>query len=69
MPISFDLEDLRTKHNCVNYFETGLWNPQDNVSSKFALYCKFDKQYFFLMHMLIIQIFIIIKKNVLYLKN
>ena len=45
MPISFDLEDLRTKHNCVNYFETGLWNPQDNVSSKFALSCKFDKVY------------------------
>jgi len=21
MPISFDLEDLRVKHNCVNYFE------------------------------------------------
>jgi hypothetical protein len=45
MPISFDLEDLRTKHNCVNYFETGLWDPRSNVSSKLALSCGFDKVY------------------------
>jgi len=45
MPISFDLEDLRVKHNCVNYFETGLWDPQENVSSKLALSCGFDKVY------------------------
>ena len=43
MPISFDLEDLRIKHGCVNYFETGLWNPHDDVSSKLALTCGFDK--------------------------
>jgi hypothetical protein len=42
MPISFDLEDLRQKNNCVNYFETGLWDPRDNVSSKIALSCGFD---------------------------
>ena len=45
MPISFDLEDLRTKHNCVNYFETGLWDPRTDVSSKLALSCRFDKVY------------------------
>lgn len=45
MPISFDLEDLRIKHNCVNYFETGLWDPRDNVSSKLALSSGFDKVY------------------------
>lgn len=45
MPISFDLESLREKYNCVNFFETGLWDPRDNVSSKQALACKFDKVY------------------------
>ena len=45
MPISFDLEDLRVKHNCVNYFETGLYDPRTNVSSKVALTCNFDKVY------------------------
>lgn len=45
MPISFDLEDLRLKHNCVNYFETGLWDPRYDVSSKLALSCNFDKVY------------------------
>lgn len=43
MPISFDLERLRVKHNCVNYFETGLWDPRQDVSSKLALSCGFDK--------------------------
>jgi hypothetical protein len=45
MPIHFDLEGLRTKHNCVNYFETGLWYAKDDVSSKKALRCGFDKVY------------------------
>ena len=45
MPIDFDLEQLRKNHNCVNYFETGLWDPRDNVSSKKALSCGFDKVY------------------------
>jgi len=45
MPISFDLERLREKHNCVNYFETGLWDPRSDVSSKLALSCGFDKVY------------------------
>jgi hypothetical protein len=43
MPISFDLEDLRAKYNCVNFFETGLWDPRSNVSSKQALLCGFEK--------------------------
>jgi hypothetical protein len=45
MPISFDLETLREKHGCVNYFETGLWDPRHDVSSKKALSCQFDKVY------------------------
>ena len=45
MPIMFDLESLRKKHNCVNYFETGLFDPRCNVSSKQALSCGFDKVY------------------------
>jgi hypothetical protein len=43
MPINFDLESLRKEHNCVNYFETGLCDPYQNVSSKQALSCGFDK--------------------------
>ena len=43
MPINFNLEDVRTKFNCVNFFETGLWDPRDNVSSKQAIQCNFDK--------------------------
>lgn len=43
MPISFDLESLRLKYGCVNYFETGLWDPRCDVSSKYALSCNFDK--------------------------
>jgi hypothetical protein len=45
MPISFDLEHLRKIHNCVNYFETGLYDPRTDVSSKLALFCGFDKVY------------------------
>jgi hypothetical protein len=45
MPINFDIETLRKKHNCINYFETGLWDPRSNVSSKQALQCNFDKVY------------------------
>jgi hypothetical protein len=43
MPISFDLENLRTKYNCINFFETGLWDPRENVASKQALLCEFEK--------------------------
>jgi len=45
MPIVFDLETLRKQHNCVNYFETGLWDPRDDVSSKKALSSGFEKVY------------------------
>ena len=43
MPINFDIEKIRKKYNCSNYFETGLWDPRDDVSSKKALKCNFDK--------------------------
>lgn len=45
MPINFDLESLRKEHNCANFFETGLWDPRTNVSSRQALSCGFDKVY------------------------
>jgi hypothetical protein len=45
MPISFDLETLIKTFSCVNYFETGLWDPRDNVSSKYTLSSGFDKIY------------------------
>ena len=45
MPITFDLESLRKEHNCVNYFETGLWDPRYEVSSRIALRCGFNKLY------------------------
>lgn len=41
LEVSFNLEDLRVKHNCVNYFETGLWE------SKLSLSCGFNKVYCF----------------------
>ena len=44
MPIAFDLEDLRKTHNCVNFFETGLWDPRlEGISSKLALSSGFNK--------------------------
>lgn len=43
MPISFDLEEVRKEHNCSIFFETGLWDPRDDVSSKKALSCGFEK--------------------------
>ena len=45
MPIKFNLEELRKAHNCINYFETGLWDPREEVSSRYALLCNFDKVY------------------------
>jgi hypothetical protein len=45
MPMNFDLEALRKQHDCKNYFETGLWDPREQVSSKVALGCGFDKVY------------------------
>ena len=45
MPINFDLEELRKEHNCLNYFETGLWDPRSDVSSRKALACGFEKLY------------------------
>ena len=45
MPINFDLEKLRKEHKCENYFETGLWDPRDDISSKKALSSGFNKVY------------------------
>ena len=45
MPIRFDLEEIRNKYDCINYFETGLWDPTTNVSLKQALKCNFSKLY------------------------
>lgn len=43
MPISFDIEALRATHNCVNYFETGLYDPRENVSIHYANRANFNK--------------------------
>ena len=44
MPINFNLEEIRDKYNCKNYFETGLWDPKDKtISFRKALECNFDK--------------------------
>jgi hypothetical protein len=45
MPFVVDLEELRKQHNCINYFETGLWDPRCMVSCRQALSCGFDKVY------------------------
>jgi hypothetical protein len=45
MPMRFDLESVRKAHNCVNYFETGLWDPREDVSSSKALVAGFEKVY------------------------
>ena len=45
MPIRFDLDEIRNKYDCINYFETGLYDPTTNVSLKQALKCNFDKLY------------------------
>lgn len=45
MPIGFDMEKLRKKHKCKNYFETGMYDvrEREDVSIKVALKCKFKK--------------------------
>ena len=45
MPINFDLEELRSNFDCVNYFETGLADPRNDVSCKQALRANFQKVY------------------------
>ena len=37
MTAGFDFEKIRSEHDCVHYFETGLWDPTSDVSSKQAL--------------------------------
>lgn len=43
MPINFNLDEIQKEFNCTNYFETGLWDPRTDVSSKKALECGFSK--------------------------
>lgn len=45
MPIKFNLEKLREITKSENFFETGLWDPRTNNSSKIALKCNFKKLY------------------------
>jgi hypothetical protein len=45
MPIGFDIEALRQNLKCHVYFETGLWDPRDDVSCTKALECNFDRVY------------------------
>jgi hypothetical protein len=45
MTIAFDLENIRKRFGCTVYFETGLWDPTSEVSSKKALRGGFDKVY------------------------
>lgn len=45
MPIKFDMEQVRKKHGCDIYLETGLWDPRTDISCKYALKCNFDKVY------------------------
>lgn len=45
MPINFDLEELRNDFDCVNYFETGLFDPRLDVSCRKALNSNFEKVY------------------------
>lgn len=42
MPFQFNLEELRIEHRCKHYFETGLWDPRTDVSSKHALKSGFE---------------------------
>lgn len=42
MPFIFDLGQIRKQYNCKHYFETGLWDPTSDVSSKKALSAGFD---------------------------
>ena len=45
MPIQFDLEEVRKLNNCSVYFETGLYDPREDISCKKALECNFEKVY------------------------
>ena len=45
MPIQFDLKEIKDKHDCLNYFETGMWDPEGDISLKKALNIDFEKLY------------------------
>lgn len=43
MNLSIDFEELRKKFKCKHYLETGLYNPEEDISVKKALSSNFDK--------------------------
>lgn len=46
MTLKFNLEQIREEHDCVIYFETGLWDcDYSAISIKIALKCNFKKLY------------------------
>ena len=45
MPLGFDLEFYREIFKCSNYFETGLYDCQYDVSAKIASRCNFKNIY------------------------
>ena len=45
MPINFDLQSLKDEHNCEIYLETGLFDPNSDISCKKALQSNFVKVY------------------------
>lgn len=46
MPINFDLQSLKEKHNCNIYFETGLWDVEsEDTSLCKAMRMDFEKCY------------------------
>lgn len=45
MPFKSDLLEIKNKHNCQIYLETGLFKINENSSINKALRCEFDKVY------------------------
>jgi len=43
MPINFNIEKLREEHGCSTYLETGLYDPNEDISIKKALAAGFEK--------------------------
>ena len=45
MPFKSDLLEIKNKHNCEIYLETGLFKINENSSINKAIKCNFDKVY------------------------
>jgi hypothetical protein len=45
MPTKIDFKEIKYKHDCLNYFETGMWDPEVDISLKRALNIDFEKLY------------------------